>query len=166
MKVVEGRRKEGVTTTFSFPKREISGDGFGFGFAINLWNTTGNYQTTLASGDYRFGGTLQLVRKGPNFKGEQNPDVPPQLMPAIRRYEGCLSGSIKALEPLDSTKITKLKAVPAGCVTVRTIALHEGVKALVATGYQEDEATKAMNGVLDQLDTGITRMVEIVKKGS
>jgi hypothetical protein len=157
--------KDQETTILSFPKSEISGDGFGFGFAISLWNKTGNYETSLAGGDYRFGGTLNLVSEGPNFVGNEKPDLPAPIMPAVHRYEGCLHKSLDMLAPLDQTMGAKIKAVPANCATERETALNEGVEALVASGIEKDEATKAMLDALEGLDSGVARFAEVVEKG-
>lgn len=163
-KIVRSAPSPNTITTFSFEKKAVSGDGFGVGFAISLWDAKGNYGTTLASGDYVFGGKLQLTSEGPNFKGEKNPDLPTEILPAVRRYEGCLHGSIRALEPIDGSKAAKLKAVPAQCAATRQIALREGADALVRTGVDREVATKALQELFDQLDGGIDRLIEIVAK--
>ncbi len=162
-RISKSRRDNSALTTFSFPKRHISGDGFGFGFAINLWDKTGNYGTPLAGGDYRFGGHLQLISDAPNFKGDTKSNLPPQILPAKRRYESCLRTGIKALEPLTRAKLAELKAVPAGCAATRTTALNEGISALVASGVPNDAAEKEMIGIFDRVDTGMTRFFDAVK---
>lgn len=162
--IIQSRRANSSVTTFSFPKRQISGDGVGFGFAISLWNKLGNHKTPLASGDYRFGGRLQLISDGPNFKGEAKSTLPPQILSAKRNYQACLWMAIKALEPLDQFKIAKLKAVPAGCAATRATALKEGVEALVASGAPKVAAEEEMMSHFGQVDTGIARLVEVLEK--
>lgn len=154
---------QGMITTVTFPKYEVSGDGFGFGFAIDLWSVTGDYGTLLASGDYRFGGHLSLVKEGPNFKGAKDYDLPPQMLPAVHRYQGCLSRSLRALEPIDKTKVAEMRAIPAACAAERSASLSEGTSALTESGLPKDEAAKAMLSVLDEMDATIERMVEIAK---
>jgi len=160
------RHGNSMTTVITLQKRGISADGFGFGFSAVLWNRSGDFENLLASGDYQFGGSVEFVRDRPNFMGEQNPNLPPQIMPAIHRYEGCLKRSMKALEPLDRTKIPSLKAVPASCMTVRAAMLDEGVEALVALGAQKTDATDAMRRILDAADLGIDRMVQLVEEAT
>ena len=155
---------DSIKTTFTFPKRLISGDGFGFGFAISLWNENGRYGAGLGGGDYRFGGFLQLVKNGPNFLGERA-TVPSPIMPAVHQYEGCLNHGTIALQPLDSSKLTKLKAVPGSCKPVREAALDESVKAAIASGSQKPEAEREMRGLLDQIDASFARLVHLLEAG-
>jgi hypothetical protein len=159
------RNGDGTATTISLQKREISGDGFGFGFAISLWNVTGSYGTTLVGGDYRFGGKLSLVSDGPNFTGRRKPDIPLPMLPALRRYQGCVNRAIDALAPLDRSMAAKVRALPNACAGERSAALDEGVSALVAAGTQLDEATEMMRSSLDQYDEGIGQMAEQLEKG-
>ncbi|HYC95037.1 MAG TPA: hypothetical protein VEB39_04990 [Sphingomicrobium sp.] len=164
-RVVRSRHEQGTTTILSIPKRQISGDGFGFGFAISLWNKADNYKTSLAGGDYRFGGALNLVSEGPNFTGERKSDLPTPILPAFRRYEACLHKGIGALAPLSQTMAAKIKAVPAGCAPDRAIALRDGVDALVASGVEKQEATEEMLDALDRLDSSVASFAEIIEKG-
>lgn len=163
--LVWSRNEQGTATTISFPKSVISGDGFGYGFAIKLWNKTGNYRTLLASGDYRFGGKISFVKEGPNFMGNKGSDFPEPIMHAIHRYEGCLHKSIDALAPLDPTVAPKLKAVPAGCAADRATAMRDGVDALIASGIEKGEATAEMLDALDRLDESVAHFAEIIEKG-
>ena len=160
------RRGQGAATitTFTFPKQEISGDGFGFGFAIELWNSKGDYGSSLAGGDYRFGGFMHLVENGPNFRGQGRPQFPPEIMPALHRYQGCINRSMTALGPIDKSKLPQLRAVTAGCVAARSTALGEGVSALVVAGRQKDMATQLMGDALDQVDNGTAKLIEIAEK--
>jgi hypothetical protein len=152
-----------VVTTFTLPKREISGDGFGFGFAVSLWNTRGNYGTSLGGGDYRFGGEMHLV-DGPNFTGDGPSALPPEIMPAVHRYQGCIHVAISALEPIDKTKLASLKSVTTACSTERKNALDEGISALAASGSKIDVAKQVMSEVLDQIDKGTDKFVEMAEK--
>lgn len=159
------RLEQNTSTTFRLPKREISGDSFGFGFAISLWDQTGSYKTVLASGDYRFGGVLSLVNEGPNFLGRRKSDLPAPIMPAFHRYEGCIHKAIDALAPLDKTMGAKIQAVPATCASDRATALRDGVDALIASGVEKQDATEEMTDALDRLDASVVEFAEIIEKG-
>ena len=162
-KVTKSRRGELSVVSFDFPKRQISADGFGFGFAISLWSKSAHYNTPLAGGDYRFGGRLNLT-EGANFRGEAKSGLPREILPALRRYQGCLWTAIKALEPLEPSKKTKLKAVPASCAAIRSAALRDGVGALIASGASNDAAEVGLNGLLDQVDANFEELIGSVTK--
>ena len=151
-----------VATSFVFPKQAISADGLGFGFVIRLWNEDGHYATTLAAGDYRFGGALQLAPDGPNVLGGGS-DMPRPVRPAIHRYQGCLNRGVRALGDLELAKLNAMKEVPAGCRAVRSVSADEAVAALVASGAQKPEALEEVHEILDQIDAGFARLVEVVE---
>lgn len=158
------RRQDGktVTTQFTLPRSVISGDGFGFGFAIGLWNEQGHYRTGLGGGDYRFGGQVQLVRNGPNFIGD-GPPLPALIAPAVHRYQGCLDRGASALEPLDRSKLEALKAVPGNCAKVREASLAEAVQALVASGAEASWAERGMRDLLDRVEKSLGPLIEAVQ---
>ena len=163
--VVQARGEQGLVTTISFPKREISGDGFGFGFAIRLWSMAGHFGSPLAGGDYRFGGKLSLVTDGPNFTGAKKSDSPPGMLAALRRYQGCVNKAMEQLGTLDRTMGAKIRALPAACAGERSKALDEGINALVDSGTQKDAATEMMRSSLDRYDEAIGKMAETLEKG-
>jgi hypothetical protein len=163
--VTKSQRGDAVVTVLSFQKHTISTDGFGFGFAISLWNTKGNFGTSVAGGDYMFGGSLHLVQNGPNFLDEGDVGVPAEAAPFIHRYEGCLSRAINALLPLNPSKLEKLKAVPMACAAERAAAEKQAVDALVAARMQSDEATTGVRAALDYVERTVSRLVQVLEKG-
>jgi len=165
VKVIQSRGEQGMVTTIIFPKPEISGDGFGFGFEVRLWSMTGNYSSTLASGDYRFGGKLSLVSDGPNFRGVRKPDMPSPMLSALRRYQGCVNKAMTALEPLDRSMAAQVRALPATCAEMRSMALDQAVNDLAASGTPRGEASKMVRSSLDQYDEDIGRMADMLEKG-
>lgn len=159
------RGPEATTTLVTFPKREISGDGFGFGFSIKLCSLTEHYCTSPAGGDYRFGGKLSLVADGPRFNRDIKSDIRQPLLTALRRYEGCVNKAIGALAPLDRSRAAAVRALPTTCAADRSAALDEGVKALVASGVDRHEATELMRSSLDGYDETIGQMAQMLEKG-
>lgn len=161
---IEQRRNDQLTvTTFSFPKNEISGDGFGFGFAVQLWSMTGRFRNWLASGDYRFGSKLSLIEDGPNFKGNSK-SAPSPFQTAMRGYQGCVNKAMEELGPLDQSLAKQVRALPTTCAAARSTAQEQGIKALIATGIPLDEATEMVRSSLDEYDSSIGRMAEGIGK--
>lgn len=160
------RGPHATTTHVTFPKREVSGDGFGFGFSITLCSMTRHYCTSPAGGDYRFGGKLSLVTDGPSFKGDRKPDIPQPMLTALRRYQGCVNKAIGALAPLDRSSAAAVRALPATCGADRSAALDEGVRVLVASGLDPHEAAEMMRSSLDGYDENIGQMADMLEKGS
>lgn len=152
-----------TVNSFNFPKNEISGDGFGFGFAIQLWSVTGRFRNWLASGDYGFGGRLSLIEDGPNFKGDYK-SAPSPFRTAMRGYQGCVNKAMEELGPLDHSLAKQVRALPTTCAAARTTAQEQAIKALVATGIALDEATETVRSSLDDYDSGIARMAEGLEK--
>ena len=163
VQIEQGRTDQLTVTTFSFPKNEISGDGFGFGFAVQLWSTTELFRNWLASGDYRFGGKLSLVEDGPNFKGDRKSASSP-FRTAMRGYQGCVNKAMEELGPLDHSVAKQVGALPTTCAAARSTAQEQGIKALIATGIPLDEATEMVRSSLDEYDSSIGRMAEGLEK--
>jgi len=148
-----------TVTTFSFPKSEISGDGFGFGFAVELFSMTGRFQNLLARGDYRFGGKLSLVEDGPNFKGDSK-SAPSPFKTAMRVYQWCVDRAMHELEPLDNSVEKQLRALPRTCAAARSTAWEQGINALIADGASLHEATEMVRSSLDDYDLYISRLAD------
>jgi hypothetical protein len=163
VKIQQSRLGPWTATTFRFPKKEVSGDGFGFGFAIELWSMTGRFQNLLASGDYRFGGKLSLVDDGPNFKGDRKSGSS-AFLAAMRGYQGCVNKAMEELEPLDHSVVKQIRALPVTCAAARSTAQEQGIKALIADGISQDEATLMTRGSLDEYDADIGRMADRLEK--
>ena len=161
----QSRSEKEIKTTLRFLKRDVSGDGFGFGFGVNLWNLSGHYATSLAGGDYQFGGRLSLVGDGPNFKGNQRPNIPSPILPALNRYQGCVNKALDALGTLVRSMAQQIRALPNTCAGERSIALTEGVDALVTAGTEAGEATGMMRGYLEAYDNQIAVMAERIESG-
>jgi hypothetical protein len=153
-----------VTTSFLFPKHAVSADGFGFGFAIDLWNETRHKRVVLASGDYRFGGRLRLLGDARNFQGNGE-TVPKQVFPAVDRYQSCLDRGIRALGVLEPAKLAALKQVRPGCAAVRAGAVKEAEAALVAAGGNWEQAEIGVRGVFESIDARFAGIVAVLEGG-
>lgn len=151
-------------TKITLPKRAISSDGFGFGFAITLFDEKDRQLSSLGGGDYRFGGTLNLVRDGPNFTGG-GIGVPAAIMAMVQRYQACLSRSTDDLVPLDRSKLDRLRAVPTGCADTRVAAIGDAVAALGKSGVEKAKATTAVAALFDRIDADFSRLIEALEHG-
>ena len=152
-----------VLTSFSLPKRLISGDEFGFGFELRAWNRSGNYDTLLDSGDYQFGGQVSLV-DGPNFMGSTKSDLTPLLRAAVNPYQSCLYVALKALGSLEPAKVSQIRAIPSRCAPVRSTSFTAAVDALIASGDSRIAAEQESNRLLDHADKGIMRFVDLLSR--
>ena len=162
-KITKRTDGEVAVTSILFPKTTVSSDGFGFGFAVGTWDEKMKFRETRASGDYRFGGFLNLVKEGPNFTGGGIP-VPAEVMPSIQKYQACLTRATDLLVPLDRSKLAGLRAVPSGCAGERVLAVKEAVAALIAAKGEKSEAAAAVDALFKQIDQQFARLIEALEK--
>jgi hypothetical protein len=151
-----------ATTLISFPKKIVARGGTKFGFAITLLDTRDRYERWPAGGTYTFGGTIDLVGDSPNFTGQQNQNLPAELVPAMRRYQSCLIMALKALEPVTKDKISQIQAIPGGCATVRRSAQIQAVESLTAAGYDPKDSATAASSLFNSLESNLQRFVDLV----
>jgi hypothetical protein len=151
-KIVQARRGDLLETSFILTKKEVSADGLGVGFALSIFNTSGNYEVPLASGDYQFGGKISLVKEGPNFMGRTPSNLPPVVELPLRKYQSCLFVGMKALSPLSPNKVSMIKAVPTACASTRAASYNEAVDGLVSSGVARSEAETGIKGLFDATD--------------
>jgi hypothetical protein len=137
------------------------------------WVESGHYEHYRMSringpsnngGEYDFGGTLKLASDGTNFTGDSIA-VPGPILAGIHRYQGCLDRGALALEPLDQTKLQRLKAVTTGCTRERAAAIEDAVQALVQAGADEARSERAIHNAFDQIDAKFAALVHVLEAG-
>ena len=157
--ITKKQNGEQVTSDFLLPKQAISADGFGFGYAVELWNQKESFGTTIASGEYRFGGYLKS-NQGQNFLGK-TVSISDEVTP-LRRYQGCVNRALEAIGILQPSKLAQLQAVKPGCAAERQTGMTKAIDALVKSGSSPDDASREIADVLAQYDAELDRMIASV----